>query len=624
MNMARESHVEPRVRRLLFATAMAHFQLPSIRADDGLWGPPTGTGAAQALPEEFQQIPFVPFSKSDRIGRIADWNTAGSTSDDRNAANNLQGRSTRNARGAMPTYGSGTPLNTFAYFHAEDESSFSVVDNSRSAAARRGAANSAARGGRGGAAAGARQTAFARGGAHVGAASTRGGRGGRMAPTAAVQRGARRGGYRDWERTQRKAREASITVAPDWEQLSEMDFSRLHKLRMEVDAPEDLASYGALYPYDRSYDRVSVRFERPLQPRDRVHYNPTTSDDPVIHEIAESPDNKAQVFITDSILALLMCSPRSVYPWDIVITKTEDGKMFFDKRANGPFDFVTVNENATEPPIELNDPANGPNPETNVRARINTPGALSLEATFVNENFGFQVCDETKKPHKFAHPNPFHSNSPEDGQLASCGYRYRRFNLSTDEEDPVEMVVRTELNAFLPGASAKAPPSQLITIRALNEFDSRAPGAGGAPDWRSRLDQSRGAVVATEMKNNSFKLARFTVQSILAGADNMKIGYISRANPLDPYRHVIMGTSWFKPKDLAAQMAYSLANGWGIVRTVVDLVRDAPAGKFVLVKDPNRPIIKFFKVPNDFDQQEDEDEEEGDEVEAHADTAADE
>jgi translation initiation factor 3 subunit D len=31
-------------------------------------------------------------------------------------------------------------------------------------------------------------------------------------------------------------------------------------------------------------------------------------------------------------------------------------------------------------------------------------------------------------------------------------------------------------------------------------------------------------VVATEMKNNSLKLARWTVQSILAGADVMKLG----------------------------------------------------------------------------------------------------
>jgi hypothetical protein len=34
----------------------------------------------------------------------------------------------------------------------------------------------------------------------------------------------------------------------------------------------------------------------------------------------------------------------------------------------------------------------------------------------------------------------------------------------------------------------------------------------------------RGAVLATELKNNSCKLAKWTAQSILAGADQMKLG----------------------------------------------------------------------------------------------------
>jgi translation initiation factor 3 subunit D len=38
------------------------------------------------------------------------------------------------------------------------------------------------------------------------------------------------------------------------------------------------------------------------------------------------------------------------------------------------------------------------------------------------------------------------------------------------------------------------------------------------------LDSQRGAVVATEMKNNSCKLARWAIQSILADAAFMKIG----------------------------------------------------------------------------------------------------
>ena len=120
-------------------------------------------------------------------------------------------------------------------------------------------------------------------------------------------------------RDRRKTREASITVGPDWEAMGDLDFVRMSKLRMEVEEPEDVGSYGTLYQYDRSYDRVSVRFERQLQPRDRVHYNPTTSEDPVIQDMAAKA-KQPQVYMTDSILALLMCAPRSVYPWDIVIT----------------------------------------------------------------------------------------------------------------------------------------------------------------------------------------------------------------------------------------------------------------------------------------------------------------
>ncbi len=37
------------------------------------------------------------------------------------------------------------------------------------------------------------------------------------------------------------------------------------------------------------------------------------------------------VFVTDNALTTLMCAPRSVYSWDIVINKA-DGKIWFDRR----------------------------------------------------------------------------------------------------------------------------------------------------------------------------------------------------------------------------------------------------------------------------------------------------
>jgi translation initiation factor 3 subunit D len=110
------------------------------------------------------------------------------------------------------------------------------------------------------------------------------------------------------------------------------------------------------------------------------------------------------------------------------------------------------------------------------------------------------------------------------------------------------------------------------------------------------------------MKNNSCKLAKWTVQSVLAGAELMKVGYISRVNPRDNTRHVILSTASMRPTEFAAQLNVSLANGWGIVRTVTDLCLKMPEGKYVLVKDPNKPVIRLYAVPPGTFQPEEDDE----------------
>lgn len=236
----------------------------------------------------------------------------------------------------------------------------------------------------------------------------------------------------------------------------------------------------------------------------------------------------AAVYATDVILSVLMCATRSVYPWDIVIVR-EGNKLFLDKRDGGPFDEVTVNENANDPPQDPPIPnPNNPNEKTTQpeTASINTATSLSLEATYINQNFGFQAVIETPPPPAvdLEKPNPFYRGEAEP--LASCGYRYRLFDMSISDDEDVKICVRTETDAYLPGSGDPKKGQSLVTIRALNEFDHRAPGAGGAPDWRSKLDSQRGAVVATEMKNNNCKMARWAVQSVLAGAESLKIGYV--------------------------------------------------------------------------------------------------
>ncbi|KAL4996736.1 eukaryotic translation initiation factor 3 subunit D [Aspergillus recurvatus] len=560
----------------------------ALPAED-TWGP--ATSADNML----EGVPYAPFSKGDKLGRMADW-TADSKDRDRGGRQAYN----RNYRDQQ-VYGAGSS-SLFAVQVAEDESSFSVVDNTRTSAKRTF--------GRGGG------TVF-RGRAQRGGAGQRGGRAGFQRVGAGRGQGGdryydnrgargnrgRRFGWKDYDKPQR-TREPSVNIRPDWSMLEEVDFNRLSKLNLQAPEGEDVETYGFLYYYDRSYDKAPVKnAERRLQALDRAAYSVTTSQDPVIQELAEK--NEATIFATSDILSMLMCAPRSVYSWDIVIVH-QGNKIYFDKREGASLDLVTVNENAADAPLEVAE-------SSGKQELINTPSALALEATFINHNFALQTVVEANNAKvDFNHPNPFYNAEEETEPLASKGYKYRRFDLSLEsDEEPLNMIVRTEVDALV-----KNPVSgedQQLVVKALNEFDSKAQGSGGSLDWRSKLYSQRGAVVATEMKNNSCKLARWTTQAILAKADGMKLGFVSRANPRSAAAHVVLGVAGYKPREFAAQMNLNLGNGWGIVRTIVDRIRALDADeeedkvtKYILVKDPNRPVLRLYSVPANAFEEDDE------------------
>ncbi|KAI9701920.1 MAG: hypothetical protein M1836_001264 [Candelina mexicana] len=557
---------------------MAPISLADIVAalpPDESWGPATATETT------LDGVPYAPYSKGDKLGRMADWTSEGKDGRERGGRQQYQ----RNYRDQV--YGAGTS-SLFAVQVAEDESSFSVVDNTRTSTKTRGF-------GRGGG------TVFRGRGQRGGRGDPRGGRGTfqRVGTGRGGQQGqdryydnrggragrGRRGGWKDWDKPQRN-RDSSVNIRPDWAMLEEIDFNRLAKLNLETHEGEDIDSYGFLYYYDRSYDKQPVKsVERKLNVVDRAAYNVTTSSDPVIQELAEK--DEATIFATDNILSMLMCAPRSVYSWDLVILR-QGNKVFLDKRDGSSLDMVTVNENAADAPLETSEG----NKDT-----INNPGALALEATFINHNFANQVVVESDTGRQeMPHENPFYNPSEETEALASKAYKYRRFDLSLEkDEEPLHLIVRTEIDAV--SKNNISGEDQLLTVKALNEFDSKAQGSGGALDWRTKLVGQRGAVVATEMKNNSCKLARWTMQSILAKADVMKLGFVSRATPKSNDRHVILGVVGYQPRKFADQMNLSLSNGWGIVRTITDMCLKMPEGKYVLVKDPNKPVLRLYEVP---------------------------
>lgn len=527
---------------------MASFKLPEIHDNPDGWGPPM-----DLAPKKFQDMPYAPFSKSDRLGRAADWT----------AYSNRYGRE-----------------------QADDSSQdFTVVDN-----------KVIPRGGYGRGRGGFRGGFRGRGGRYSDRSGQdrdsgrRNGRGGRS-----TGRGGR-GGYRPrWEDRRNIQREASVEVSTDWQILEEVSSNVLSKMSFNMrDHGEDIAKCGVVPFYDRSADRITAKNPKSLRVVDVVYPRITTTDDPIIRRIAGS--GQGTVFATSSILAILMAASRSVQSWDVIVQRI-GGKLFFDKRDGSMADYITVNETSHDPPKD----------EKSLSGEevVNSFQKLSAEATSINNNFIQNVVSKTNL-HKYPEENPFLDDI--EGTPANVAYKYRKWSLGDD----ITVIARCDVDAaFAPASEGEEPIP--ITIRALNEYFD--PNSRQTTDWRGKLDTQRGAVLATEVKNNAAKLARWTAEAIMAGSDRIKFGFVSRSRMNKNDSHIILGTQMYRPKDFASQIAFNTNNMWGVLKGIIDIcyrcLKDGEKG--VLMKDPNKPVLRLYGVPDDVFESEESEEEEPDE-----------
>jgi translation initiation factor 3 subunit D len=521
---------------------MVGFEIGYVPFNPDGWGPPETD--APVLPNHPVNVPFAPFSRSDKLGRIADW----TRNFNQNRSNN-----SRNPSDAVFDF---TGDDSFGGLAADEDASFRLVDGKPPPKPKFGPKWRFQHN---------RNQLPQRRDEEVEARKREAER--ERARRDRLYHMNRSGG--NAPRRESAAAKSSVDIQPEWNMLDQIPFSTFTKLSFSVQEPEDLVKCGAVEYYDRSYDRITPKNERRLERfKNRNFFKVTTTDDPVIRRLAN--EDKATVFATDSILATLMCAPRSVYSWDIVIQRVGN-KLFFDKRDGSQLDLLSVHETSQEALPEAKDD-------------INSAYSLSVEAAYINQNFSQQVLVRDGNKETFEEPNPFASEGEE---VASVGYKYRRWKLDND----MFLVARCEVQSVVKANENKS----YFTLNALNEFDPKYSGV----DWRQKLETQRGAVLATELKNNANKLAKWTAQSLLAGADMMKLGYVSRVHPRDHFNHVILAVVGYKPREFATQINLNTSNMWGIVKSIVDLCMKLNEGKYVLVKDPMKPQVRIYEVPAD-------------------------
>ncbi|KAL6538654.1 Eukaryotic translation initiation factor 3 subunit D [Orobanche gracilis] len=531
---------------------MVGFEVGAVPFNADGWGPLDSDSASISLLNHPSNVPFAPFSRSEKLGRIADWT--------RNTSNQVRPGSKQGSYHDSAFDFSGD--DSFASLAADEDSSFRLVDTSakshhynpnRPKFNPRWRFNPHH----------ARSQLPQRRDEEVEARKRE----------AEKDRARRDRMYNNRshmsQRRESSVFKSSVDIQPEWNMLDQIPFSTFSKLSFSVPEPEDLLICGGLEFYDRSCDRITPKNCRPLERfKNRNFFKVTTTDDPVIRRLAN--EDRATVFATDSILSTLMCSPRSVYSWDIVVQRVGN-KLFFDKRDGSQLDLLSVHETSQDPLPDVKDD-------------INSIHSLSVEAAYINQNSSQQVLIRDGNKVAFEEPNPF---ANEGEEVASVGYRYRRWKLNND----MYLVSRCEVQSVLDINNQRS----FLTLNALNEFDAKYSGV----DWRQKLETQRGAVLATELKNNANKLAKWTAQALLAGADMMKLGYVSRVHPRDHFNHVILGVVGYKPRDFATQINLNTLNMWGILKSIVDLCMKLKEGKYVLVKDPTKPQVRIYDVPQD-------------------------
>ena len=82
---------------------------------------------------------------------------------------------------------------------------------------------------------------------------------------------------------------------------------------------------------------------------------------------------------------------------------------------------------------------------------------------------------------------------------------------------------------------------------------------------------------------------------------------MSRAHVRNSSKHVNLGTQQYKPNEFATQITLNMDNAWGILRCIVDICMKQEDGKYQIKKDPNKPMIRLYDIPDNTFESDNED-----------------
>eukprot|EP00345_Euplotes_harpa_P006117 CAMPEP_0168330054 /NCGR_PEP_ID=MMETSP0213-20121227/7481_1 /TAXON_ID=151035 /ORGANISM="Euplotes harpa, Strain FSP1.4" /LENGTH=539 /DNA_ID=CAMNT_0008333509 /DNA_START=20 /DNA_END=1639 /DNA_ORIENTATION=- len=397
----------------------------------------------------------------------------------------------------------------------------------------------------------------------------------------------------------KRYKDMAVKISENWKQIDEFSSLILNNLPKFIPgANQVIGRGGKIGEYRIDLDSVSNDTKVPFTPFKEIATNRLSTNSIILDEfIADHVEEikGTKIIASDMVIATLMNFSKSVYSWDIKVEKFGD-LIYLDKRdiEDGNDEYVSVDlesvgENSSKPPqadAEVDS-------KSTTALPINTALSLMKEATKIMHSVQ-NVCVSKDSVQEFDLKHPAQEDEDQT-DLPLQGYTYMEWPFGKGRT----LITRGQLHSFMKKDNDDV---NYCNIYAMNQW--RFTKAG----W-SNIDTEKTSIFSQELTDNTNRVSKWAIQSMLAGADIMKILFVARQKILKNDKHYIMSTSTISTQKFVDLISLRFEDAWSKVKYIVDYLEDKEDGVYMLVKDPIKSSLKVFFVPQDIEEQDDEEKE---------------
>jgi len=105
-----------------------------------------------------------------------------------------------------------------------------------------------------------------------------------------------------------------------------------------------------------------------------------------------------------------------------------------------------------------------------------------------------------------------------------------------------------------------------MNVYTLNEFST------DIMNWKGCIDTAIIPCLNKEIQNNSFKISRWLVQSVLAQVDYIKFGFVTRKHMDDAKKHILVATHTVPTNVWGKQLSLSMETMWNKLQYLIDII----------------------------------------------------